>query len=64
MNLFKALLFHHGHIVDVELARSLAAAEPAQETAAQRARRIKRARRLAGKQARSARANAPLSGFR
>lgn len=64
MNIFSGLLFQHGHITNVELARSLADADATRALSTQDARQAKRARRLALKRMRMVRQFTALSPFR
>jgi hypothetical protein len=64
MNIFSGLLFQHGHITNVALARSLADADAAPAPPTQDARQAKRARRLALKRMLLVRQFTALSPFR
>lgn len=64
MNIFSGLLFHHGHITNVDLARSLAEVDAPADSPTRVARQAKRARRLALKRMRMIRQCTALSPFR
>ncbi len=67
MNLFKALLFHHGYIGDMALAQRLAAASDAEQADALRRAQLQRQRhlrKLARQHARLIRKMTALSPFR